>query len=349
MTDKVKLTLKEKIALTGFAGMVVSSLVLSGVYFYQLAQKAERMEEGGAVIDQNGAPTNQVSNDQPIDQQGQTPITQGVEAITEAVPTSETSSSRPINRETATSSYEPPLWRKNAIEPPPLDGKIPLAIVIDDMGHDMEMTDQMATLPRPMTFSFLPYINKLQDQARTVSVMGHELMLHLPMEPTGSNNPGPNALVRDLPYNETLKRLRWNLDQFEGYVGINNHMGSQYTASRSFMFPVLQEVHKRQLLFLDSRTSAESVAMNLSAELNIPTLERDVFLDNVRDLKLIERQLETLEKTAISKGYGIAIGHPYPETYQALRAWLPTLADKGFKLWPISAFIDYQAQKKAGQ
>lgn len=319
-------------------------MALSGVYLSRITDEQQPSDD---IVNYDLSPDNEAPTGDAVGEGANSLPVEGRDVVT-------VSRQNPIDREPASTtssprSIEPPLWRKNAVQPPALNGKIPLAIVIDDMGHDMEMTDQMATLPRPMTFSFLPYISNLQEQAKTVSVMGHELMLHLPMEPSGSNNPGPNALVRDLPYNETLKRLRWNLDQFEGYVGINNHMGSQYTTSRSFMFPVLQEVHKRELLFLDSRTSANSVGMSLSEELDIPTLERDVFLDNVRDLKLIERQLETLEKSALSKGYGIAIGHPYNETYQALRNWLPTLDEKGFILWPISAFIDYQAEKKAGQ
>lgn len=239
-----------------------------------------------------------------------------------------------------------PRWRQNAVQPPALDGRIPIAIVIDDMGHDADMTDHFALLQRPMTFSFLPYIRHLKEQAKTVSVMGHELMLHLPMEPSGGNNPGPNALVKDLPYEETMRRVQWNLDQFDGYIGLNNHMGSEYTASRSFMFPVLQVVKKCDLLFLDSKTTARSVAGDLADELHIPTLERDVFLDNERDVEKIMAQLETTERVALKQGYAIAIGHPYPETYAALKDWLPTLKDKGFILWPVSAFIDYRSNIK---
>lgn len=244
----------------------------------------------------------------------------------------------------------PVPWPQFAVKAPSLKGRIPIIIVIDDMGMSMDYTDQFAALKGPLTYAFLPYAGNLDQQTKTIKAMGHELLLHLPMESTrNGTNPGENALLRDLPYEETMRRIDWNLKQFSGYVGVNNHMGSQYTASRSFMFPVLSEIKARDLLFLDSKTASNSVASDLSAELQIPTISRDIFLDNVRTIEAILLQLNTLENIARRKGIAIAIGHPYRVTLQALKAWIPTLEQKGFVLWPLSAALLEKHQLKASK
>jgi polysaccharide deacetylase 2 family uncharacterized protein YibQ len=162
----------------------------------------------------------------------------------------------------------------------------------------------------------------------------------VPMEPLdGELDAGPQALLDRLPADEVLRRLRWDLSRFDGYVGINNHMGSRFTQSRDGMRVVLQEIKNRGLLFIDSRTIADSVGGKLAAELGVPHADRDVFLDNEQEAAAVEQQLARTEEVARRRGYAIAIGHPHDATIAALTRWLPTLERRGFVLVPVSAIV----------
>jgi polysaccharide deacetylase 2 family uncharacterized protein YibQ len=148
------------------------------------------------------------------------------------------------------------------------------------------------------------------------------------------------VLSSDLDRSELLARLDWGLSRFDGYVGINNHMGSAFTRDAEGMRTVLAELKRRGLMFLDSRTIGGSVAGSLAQEMGVAHATRDVFLDNRRDVAAIRAQLEEAERIARKTGSAVAIGHPYDETIQALSAWLPTLAEKKIALVPISALAE---------
>jgi hypothetical protein len=158
------------------------------------------------------------------------------------------------------------------------------------------------------------------------------------MQPSdAATDPGPKVLSGGLDRAELLARLDWGLSRFDGYVGINNHMGSAFTRDAEGMRAVLGELRRRGLMFLDSRTIAGSVAGSLAAEMGVAHATRDVFLDNKRDVAAIRAQLAKAEQIAREHGSAVAIGHPYDATIQALSAWLPSLADKNIALVPISA------------
>ncbi len=137
----------------------------------------------------------------------------------------------------ASSSME--TWRSNAVPFRDLNSRPLVAIVIDDVGLDRPRSRRAWELPGPLTMSFLPYAKDLREQARAARAQGHELMLHLPMEPNGRSDPGPNALLVSLSDAELRQRTAAALDSFDGYVGVNNHMGSRFTAFRPGMETVL--------------------------------------------------------------------------------------------------------------
>lgn len=233
-----------------------------------------------------------------------------------------------------------PNWRANAV----VMGEIPpgpqIAIVIDDAGIDRRRTAQVIKLPGPLTISFLTYAGALDKQAAAAKKAGHELMVHMPMQPKSRDvDPGPNVLTPDTAPEETLKRILWGLDRFQGYVGVNNHMGSRFTEYVEGMEILLQEIKRRGLLFLDSRTSAKSVGAGIALAIDLPFAERNVFLDNVPEIAVVNKQLKLLENTAKRQGYAIAIGHPRDATIFALSQWLSVLAEKGFVQVPISTIV----------
>lgn len=232
-----------------------------------------------------------------------------------------------------------PAWRKNAVAVAWSD-KPKIVIVIDDLGLDRPRTRRTIALPGPLTLSFLAYAEELPSQTAKGRAAGHELMMHVPMEPGAGNvDPGPNVLLTGMPSDEVLKSLKWNLDQMHGYVGINNHMGSKFTSDKDGMQVVVKELKKRGLLFLDSLTSGHSVAHDVARDAGIPFAIRNVFLDHDDDEAAIKRQLAQVERVSRETGLAIAIGHPREKTLNVLEAWLKTLDRKGFQLVPISSVV----------
>jgi uncharacterized protein len=160
------------------------------------------------------------------------------------------------------------------------------------------------------------------------------------MEPLDAHlDAGPNSLRVDLGRDELLRRLRWGLDRFPGYVGINNHMGSRFTGDAASMLPVIEELRSRGLLFLDSRTAATSVGETLAHREGVPTLSRNVFRDDDIAAPAIGARLADAEQAARRKGAAVAIGHAHDATLAALAAWLPGLAAKQIVLVPLTAVV----------
>jgi polysaccharide deacetylase 2 family uncharacterized protein YibQ len=246
---------------------------------------------------------------------------------------------RPVPQVAAAAVSEQQTWRRNSVPFRDLQSRPLIAVVIDDVGIDRPHSRRAWELPGPLTLSFLPYARDLREQARTARAHGQELMLHLPMEPGGVADPGPNALLVSLSEGELKARVTAALDSFDGYVGVNNHMGSRFTAYRPGMEMVLRQFRARGLLFLDSRTTPSSVGDQVAQELGVPSVARNVFLDDDESLGAVKRRLAETEAVARRQGFAVAIGHPHEATLQALAEWLPAVAGKGLALAPLSAVL----------
>lgn len=224
----------------------------------------------------------------------------------------------------------PPLAPRPRRLPP---GAAPrIAIIVDDVGPAAALSQRTARLPRPVTLAFLPYAQGLDSLVGTAQSNGHEIFLHLPMEPVGEENPGPNAILVGLETDERRRRLEWAFARLPQAVGVNNHMGSRATSDPAVMLEVLQAIRGRGLPFIDSRTSPLSVGATLAARLGMDHAVRDVFLDNLPTPEAVRRQLDALERVARARGQAIAIGHPFPATLSVLEAWLPAAAGRGFEI-----------------
>ncbi len=233
------------------------------------------------------------------------------------------------------------VWRKHAISFKPAAGiKGKVIIIIDDLGLSEKRTYQLSRLPAPMTFAYLPYADNLKEQTSYARDQGHELMIHVPMEPmSATQDPGPMALRVSMDSTEIDRRLKKVFNSFDGYIGINNHMGSKLTQDSRVMKQVMAELKKRGLVFIDSKTSAKSVAAKTAKDIGLYYAQRDVFLDHIATDELVAGALKQVEDRALKYGYAIAIGHPKSVTINALKEWLPTLADKGLELAPVSAVL----------
>jgi uncharacterized protein len=182
-----------------------------------------------------------------------------------------------------------------------------LAIVIDDAGYDLSELQPFLELPMPLAVAVLPNLPHSGEAARRVLAAGKELLLHLPMEPEGGENPGPGALLTGQPAAELERLLDEALRSVPGAVGVNNHMGSRATADRTLMGVVLGVLARRRLFFLDSRTTTLTVAASEADRLGVPYLARKVFLDAVDGG--IEQGLAAAVAAAARGGSAVAIGH----------------------------------------
>lgn len=231
---------------------------------------------------------------------------------------------------------------KSAAEarPVPVSGQPRIAIVIDDLGADVKSTRRAMALPKEVTLAFLPYPERTPELSHDAFCLGHEVILHMPMEPKGTSDPGPNALRLELPKEEIRRRLLWALSRVPDADGLNNHEGSWFTSDHKALVPVMQVLAEKGLFFLDSRTTTQSKGVKLARAAGVPVAGRDVFIDDVVEPSAIARQLGLIEHLARKSGLVIAIGHPHHRTLAALEAWIPAIVDQGYVLIPVLEAIE---------
>lgn len=234
-----------------------------------------------------------------------------------------------------------PAWQRHAVRAAWTDDKIPIAIMIDDTELNRRNAQRVNRLKAPLSISFMAYADELGRQTQAARAAGHEIWLHVPMEPSDAGEkPGPQALLTHLSEAELRSRLEWMLARIEGgFVGLNNHMGSKFTAQAAGMDLVMATIKPYGIAFLNSRTSAQSVAAEAARRHGVPFVARDVFLDNDQGADNVRRQLKATEDIARKQGHAVAIGHPHSGTIEALDAWLATLDQRGFVLVPVSAIV----------
>jgi polysaccharide deacetylase 2 family uncharacterized protein YibQ len=233
------------------------------------------------------------------------------------------------------------------LAPPPL---VPhhapeIAIVIDDLGADAAETRRAIALPAAVNLSFLPYPDTTPEFAREAVHAGHQILVHVPMEPDGADNPGPNALTTGLDATEIVRRLDWALSRVPGYAGINNHMGSRFTADRAALVPVVEALADRHVFFLDSRTTTGTIVVPVARAFGVPSAGRDVFLDDEQVVGAVDQQIAALEARAKEQGVAIGIGHPHAVTMSALEVWTKQAATRGFVLIPVSTAIRLKTER----
>lgn len=215
-----------------------------------------------------------------------------------------------------------------------------VAIIIDDIGHDIHMAEKFLQLNAVFTFSVLPHSPQLEEIAELIHVKGLETMLHLPMEPDEYPlvDPGPGALLTSMSPDELINQLNKNLAAVPFVKGVNNHMGSKMTTVSTQMYQIFSILKKRHLFFIDSRTTAESLCRPSARLLKVMFGQRDVFLDHIQEPEAIRKQIKRLVRTACRQGEAIGIAHPHPVTYRVLRRALPDLQEK-VRLVPASAVV----------
>ena len=241
----------------------------------------------------------------------------------------------------------PPVVRATPTPPPPTPAPTPtprpqpkkgargtLAILLDDAGQKVGLVPRVAALPSAVGVAVLPFLPSSSETAVALHKAGHEVWLHLPMEPNDypSNKPGPGAVFVAMTEDEVRMTVRSALNNVPFAVGMNNHMGSRASADLKLMTWVMQEIKGREMAFIDSRTTVETVAETAARAQGIKTGRRKVFLDNERSAAAIRRQLDEAVYRALIDGQAIAIGHMAAVTIGVLEDELPGLQARGVTL-----------------
>jgi polysaccharide deacetylase 2 family uncharacterized protein YibQ len=208
-----------------------------------------------------------------------------------------------------------------------------LAIILDDLGNDRAAAEAIFRLSYPLTISVLPnqaHSVEIADQAHR---RGYQVMLHLPMESVGQGRPESQQLRPGMSSNEVIALVNGFLRAVPDVAGVNNHQGSQSTADVALMDELMPVLREHRLFYVDSRTTAATVAYEAAQRAGVQSGFRNVpFLDDVADLSAVRKQLRLALREAGEKGEGIAIGHPHPATLQALSEVLPEARAQGIRL-----------------
>jgi len=224
---------------------------------------------------------------------------------------------------------------------PPPGPRPRMAIIIDDLGGDLSSARALLAIDLQLTFSVMPDVGKSREVAELAHSRKREVMLHIPMEPRSYPvaDPGDTALFNNMTSQDVQQRMLDYLRQVPHVVGGNNHMGSAFTENEAGMAVVVGVLREKGLFFIDSRTSNRSVAAGAAEGAGIPFGARDVFLDNVRDVEAISREIHKLAGLARRKGQAIGICHPYPETIEALAREAGILRRQGIEVVPASKLV----------
>jgi hypothetical protein len=225
-----------------------------------------------------------------------------------------------------------------------------IAIIIDDVGDGLADGRRAIALPGAVTLSILPHTPFGPRLAEEAHQRGKQVMLHLPMEALEALDPEPGEIAADMPALEMTMTLAHDLRSVPHAAGVNNHRGSRLTQNGAAMATLMQALRAQgPLFFVDSLTSASSLAARVARQHGVPSLARDVFLDNDRDPQAIAGQFERLVDIAKRRGHALAIGHPYPETLALLERRLPGLAARGILLVDPSTMLREKTEATAWQ
>ncbi len=224
-----------------------------------------------------------------------------------------------------------------------------LALVIDDVGHSPEQVERVLALPGPVTLGVLPHTPAAKLAARRGAGHGKEIILHQPMQNLAGLPLGPDGLYADLGRSQFLARLDAALAAVPGSRGVSNHTGSLLTQTQQPMDWLMDALAARHLFFLDSRTTARSIAATIALRHGVRTISRDVFLDNDLRAESIEQALQHALAIARHRGYAVVIGHPHRVTLAVLEQRLPALPAMGIEPVLLSELLRPEAGTIAAQ
>jgi len=208
-----------------------------------------------------------------------------------------------------------------------------LAIILDDLGSDRAAAESIFAMPYPLTISVLPNHEHSTEIADEALQRGFQVMLHLPMQSVANESPEKEELRLGMSAAQVQTLVGKMVESVPNAVGVNNHQGSQATSDPALMTELMPALRDLHLFYVDSRTTAATVAFDTARKDDVPTAFRNVpFLDDVQETAAIQKQLQLALRGAKEKRSAIAIGHPHAATLEALREFLPTVRANGVRL-----------------
>jgi len=224
--------------------------------------------------------------------------------------------------------------RNSDSAPPTSDNQVPrLAIILDDLGNDSGAAQAVFAMPYPLTISILPNQTHSAEIAQQARQRGDQVMLHLPMQSLAKEHPEAQELHGGMSRAAISRLVSQFLNEIPGVIGVNNHQGSASTADKKLMAELMPVLKEHKLFYVDSRTSAATVAYDTAQRFGVRAAFRNVpFLDDVEDVSAVRKQIEIAIAAAAAKKDTIAIGHAHPSTLEALKETLPQAKTHGVKL-----------------
>jgi len=233
-------------------------------------------------------------------------------------------------RRTQSFHFVTPLPQSEAA--PQAPGRPRLAIVIDDLGNDRAQADSLFRIAYPLTISVLPHEMNSGEIAEEAHRRGYQVMLHLPLASNAGDKDEAIELHPGMASAAVEKTFAAMLDTVPYAAGVNNHEGSLGTADQKLMDELMPLLHERNLFFIDSRTTAATVAETAAHAAGVAAARRNVFLDDEQSVAAIRKQFVLAIRDAREKGSALAIGHPHPETLEVLNEMLPEAERQGVRL-----------------
>lgn len=220
-----------------------------------------------------------------------------------------------------------------------------ISIAIMDMGLSAKATESaIQSLPGEVTLIVSPYAASPDMWVNEARTDGHEVWLSLPME-SGSypkSDPGPHTLLVGSAERENIQKLEWTMSRAVGYAGLVSSYKPEFMASSNDVRPILGEIYKRGIGFLDSSSMPGGIAESSALSMNAPYSNVDVWIDRPEDTQeIIKASLQQLETIAREQGFAAGIIHPSAISYREIQSWIATLDGKGFALAPLSAQTGY--------
>ncbi len=227
----------------------------------------------------------------------------------------------------------PPLTEQPVEKKPAKPHKGRIAIIIDDFGYNYNsVTQAFLKLEADLTYAIIPGHYYSQRFAREASEAGYEIMIHMPME-SMNHLAGEEGYILEtgMTSAEIERRVQLAVDHIPQASGMNNHQGSKATEDDRLMTIVGTILKKNNKYFIDSRTTAETVAENKMKAIGVPVSRRNIFLDNDSDPELIREQINKLARMAAQRGRAVGIGHGRRTTLEVLSVEIPRLEAEGYQ------------------
>lgn len=218
-----------------------------------------------------------------------------------------------------------------------------VAIVLSGLGLSQTGTQRaIRLLPEEITLAFAASGNSLQRWMQEARRGGHEILLQVPLEPFGypANDPGPETLLTSRSAAKNIENLHKAMGEITNYTGLMNYQGARFLSDPAAMEPVMRDIGKRGLLFLDDGSSAQSKTQTIAEGTELPYAFADVQLDSQLDVDAILKKLDELERIARKNGQAIGVASAFDESVDAIAKWSEEATARGIEIVGIAALAN---------